>query len=473
MGKDLVRALGRDPEITYQEDLSIHPTKGIKDFGVATDADKKDTGKGRYSPLDLVKAVRKLDLAGAFDWLEERLRGPDPAGGGDGVPFLITAEMKAALAGYGFTPEQIREMKPEEAWEKLRANGWTPAAKSKPEESAPPPQEDKKKAALRVRMLELVSNAAVLQHRKFPPHHYVVPELVPEGVTLFAGKPKVGKSFSCLDFAIGVATGGMSFGQQCEEGDVLALFLEDTDRRMQRRLDRMMGTTKAPWPARLRYATQFPRLNEGGLEMLQLWACETEKPRLIIIDLWERFRPLDQGKGNDNRYASDYRHLAQLQQAMSVFPQLAIIVTNHQRKLGSDDIFDTISGTLGLNGGADTLMVLAREEGAKTLEIRGRDLADHAIVVEQDAIDLRWRSLGLKAAGASTPERKQIVEAMRGRGVMSVKKIAESIGRERDYDAVKHLLYKMLNDGVVEQGAQRRGTYRLTERPNNGEGDGC
>jgi hypothetical protein len=85
MGKDLRIALGRDPEATYEEDLSIHPVKGIKDFGVATDANKKPTGRGKYSALDLVMAVRDVDLSGAFAWLDERLRGPEEQpGGADG-----------------------------------------------------------------------------------------------------------------------------------------------------------------------------------------------------------------------------------------------------------------------------------------------------------------------------------------------------------------------------------------------------
>jgi hypothetical protein len=56
----------------------------------------------------------------------------DPGGDGEGIPFLITAEMKAALAGFGFTPEQVREMTPEQAWKELRARDWTPPPKAKP-----------------------------------------------------------------------------------------------------------------------------------------------------------------------------------------------------------------------------------------------------------------------------------------------------------------------------------------------------
>jgi hypothetical protein len=87
MGSELVTALGRDPEITYEEDLSLHPN-GIIDYGVATDAEGRETGQGRYSALDLVMAVLGLDLDGAFTWLSERLCDPEPeisvAGNGSG-----------------------------------------------------------------------------------------------------------------------------------------------------------------------------------------------------------------------------------------------------------------------------------------------------------------------------------------------------------------------------------------------------
>jgi hypothetical protein len=84
---DLAEALGRDSEVAYQEDLSIHPD-GIKDYGLASGAHGEDTGQGRHSPLDLVKAVLGLDFNGAFAWLNERLREPEeqpqPSEGGTG-----------------------------------------------------------------------------------------------------------------------------------------------------------------------------------------------------------------------------------------------------------------------------------------------------------------------------------------------------------------------------------------------------
>jgi hypothetical protein len=342
--------------------------------------------------------------------------------------------------------------------------GWQPDDPIQEEEPVrkAPLSEDK----LRAQLASLTNSAANLQHQTFAPLQYVLARFIPEGLTLVAGKPKVGKSFLCLDIAIAVAQGGYCLGKQCEPGDVMALFLEDTDRRMQRRIDRMLGMLKADWPPRLRYATQFNRMDDGGLEMLRLWAKESEHPRLIIVDLWERFRPLPQAR-NGSQYRSDYADLIHLQKLAAEFPGLGILVTNHQRKATAEDIFDTISGTLGLNGGADTLMVLAREEGAKTLEVRGRDITDCAVVVEQDEKTLRFKNLGARHAGASTPERKKIIDAMRGRGPMSTKEIHKAVGGS--YDAVKNLLCKMHMDEAIHR-AGKWGTYVLPQQE-KGNGD--
>lgn len=43
--------------------------------------------------------------------------------------------------------------------------------------------------------------AAELQQMNFPPVRWVVPEIIPEGLTLLAGKPKLGKSWLVLEHA--------------------------------------------------------------------------------------------------------------------------------------------------------------------------------------------------------------------------------------------------------------------------------
>ena len=70
----------------------------------------------------------------------------------------------------------------------------------------------------------------------FDPIKYVVPGYIVEGLTLLAGKPKIGKSWLLLHAAIAVARGEFALGNvHCIEGDVLYCALEDGPRRLQSR----------------------------------------------------------------------------------------------------------------------------------------------------------------------------------------------------------------------------------------------
>ena len=76
----------------------------------------------------------------------------------------------------------------------------------------------------------------------FEPIKYVVPGVIVEGLTLFAGKPKIGKSWLLLHAAIAVARGGFTLGDiHCDEGDVLYCALEDNLRRLKSRMAKLLG----------------------------------------------------------------------------------------------------------------------------------------------------------------------------------------------------------------------------------------
>ncbi len=113
--------------------------------------------------------------------------------------------------------------------------------------------------------------AADLMETEFPEPRWAVPGIIPEGLTLLAGKPKRGKSILATNLAITISGGGKALGwSQVEPGGVLYLALEDNPR----------------W-----LYTQWPRMNEGGLELLSRDVDSHENLRLIIIDTLPKFRP--------------------------------------------------------------------------------------------------------------------------------------------------------------------------------------
>src|SRR6188472_2987328 len=82
-----------------------------------------------------------------------------------------------------------------------------------------------------------IGSAKELRGKKFPALKYIVPNVIAEGCTLLAGRPKLGKSWLMLDVGIAVAAGRFCLGEaKCEQGDVLYLALEDNERRLQRRI---------------------------------------------------------------------------------------------------------------------------------------------------------------------------------------------------------------------------------------------
>jgi hypothetical protein len=118
-------------------------------------------------------------------------------------------------------------------------------------------------------------SSETLMDMKFQPIKYVVPELIVEGLTLFAGKPKIGKSWLLLHAAVAVARGEFTLGQiHCLEGDVLYCALEHSLRRLQSRMDKLFGRARR-WPGRLQFRCEMPRLGDGGTA----GRAEQEPPR--------------------------------------------------------------------------------------------------------------------------------------------------------------------------------------------------
>lgn len=302
--------------------------------------------------------------------------------------------------------------------------------------------------------------ASALMAKRFDPIRYVIPGYVAEGLTLFAGAPKIGKSWGVLDMGIGVAVGGQVFGAiQCEQGDVLYLALEDNERRLQSRL-RAMGRVMAP--QRLTFMTEWPALDDGCVDELEAWAHSVDKPRLVIVDVLAKVRP--PANGRDQLYDADYRTMTGLH-AFATRHRLAVVVVHHTRKMEAEDPFDQVSGTRGLTGAADTVMVLKRDIGtAKTvLYVRGRDIEEVETALEFKRDIGTWVVLGAAHEVGKTNERQAILYALKGQqNPLSAREISDLLGK--NHEAVRKCLTRMAHAGEIEKTG--RGMYACPNGPN-------
>jgi len=307
--------------------------------------------------------------------------------------------------------------------------------------------------------------AVELLAEDFPEARWAVEGLIAEGLTLFAGAPKVGKSWAAINLGVAVATGGKAFGKiDVEAGDVLYLALEDTPRRLKSRLRKVL--TVDDRPARLTVETACETLTKGGADRITGWLDRHPDARLVVVDVFARVR--GESSAQSSAYDSDYTPMALLKSIADKY-SVAILVVHHTRKAASDDFLDTVSGTQGLAGAADAVLVLKRSRGQAdaVLYVTGRDI-DEAEYAMSFSADLgAWQMLAGPAGDyALSDTRRTILQYLRDHGSATPKQVADALGIE--HNTAKQRLWQMAKAEDID--AAGNGLYMaITDNPRNPE----
>ena len=137
----------------------------------------------------------------------------------------------------------------------------------------------------------IIKNVASLMAEELSTPPWAIPGLLPEGVSLLAGKPKMGKSWMALSLAISIAHGTNALGSlPTNQGAVLYLGLEDNEQRICSRVSKLLGG--APSPKMLDWSGACAPLTMGGLTDLEAWISLLNQPRLLVIDTLARVRTM-------------------------------------------------------------------------------------------------------------------------------------------------------------------------------------
>jgi len=158
----------------------------------------------------------------------------------------------------------------------------------------------------------------------------------------------------------------------------------------------------------------------------------------------------------EDRYTADYRAMTLLK-TIADQHNVAIVVIHHTRKAIAEDFVDTVSGTNGLAGAADTVAVLARSRGSAdaTLNITGRDVPEAKLALTLK--DGRWTLLDGPAADYELSDtRRRIVSVLTATGPKMPKALAAAAGL--DYELVKKTCQRMVDDRQLDVD---RGTYSV------------
>ncbi len=220
-----------------------------------------------------------------------------------------------------------------------------------------------------------------IMDREYPDVRWADPGVVPEGLTILASVPKWGKSWFCMAMAAGYS---VNTGEQHPDpeslGDVLYLALEDNPRRLKTRLLALEDAgVRIPGNIYTYTAGEWPRMGSGFEEKLAAWLVAHPSARLVIVDTLAKVRP----SSDKMSYQMDADALSGLH-AVANSGNLAILVVTHTRKqsrsergfIVQGDPVEEVTGTLGLAGTADTILVGQGDRSNGKLTGRGRDLEE-------------------------------------------------------------------------------------------------
>jgi len=281
--------------------------------------------------------------------------------------------------------------------------------------------------------------AVEILNTTFPEIKFIIPGIIPQGLTLLAGTPKIGKSWLCLDIATTLSTGGYILNNvRVNPATTLYLCLEDNKRRLQ---NRMIKQASNPGDN-----CHFMTETDGtGVLQLHNWMQEHPDTELIIIDTLSRFMEIK----DSNDYTQTTKALASIKTFADEY-EIAVIVVHHAKKAETPDFVHSVIGSTGIAGAVDTILILARKRGQvdAKFSITGRDIEEQEFAMSFNPDCCRWSIIGDAKEYAESKERQDILDILKSTNQpMKPADIAAAL--EKNPGSIRFLLMKMKDAGQI------------------------
>jgi DNA-binding transcriptional ArsR family regulator len=293
--------------------------------------------------------------------------------------------------------------------------------------------------------------------------------LLPRGLTLFAGRPKIGKS--TLTFALIRALSlGERFLERAARATGVLLLSEERPDSLTEKMDRfgvdgavhllMRHEAKGvPWPEIVAQAVA---------------CCQERNLGVLVIDTWDKWTGL---RGDaENKSGDVLEALEPLADAAA--SGLAVLVIAHQRKSGGE-FGEAVRGSNALTSGVDVVLELERpsasletREGTRILRAVSRFSAtpDELIAV---LVDDRYE-VESAPISKSTARRTRLLDALKRLGEPTVKELAMEANVPES--TISRYLSKLKDEGAAEvlpaRSGEKAARWKLTfSSPNSLSGE--
>jgi len=225
------------------------------------------------------------------------------------------------------------------------------------------------------------------------PLQFSVNSILPHGLFILAGSPKVGKSWLVLDICIAIATGGDIWGYRANKSGVFYYALEDNWRRINDRIN-TLDTEKTDM-SNFRVKLSAPGISTGLIGEIDKHMANYPNTSLIVIDTFENIRNRDTTK--QTLYSADYSDVKILRSITNKY-DITLLLVHHTRKRNDEnDPINNVSGSTGLTGATDGNWVLEkvkRSENHAKITIDNRDTESFCFDLKFNAETCHWEYIG-------------------------------------------------------------------------------
>ena len=230
-----------------------------------------------------------------------------------------------------------------------------------------------------------ISSPSVVDRDDKQVNAFVVNDLIPQGSTVIAGMPKIGKSLLALQISVAVIKGESFLGNRTCENDVL--YIVDCVKEVNRtnsRLNKMCGTEK-----RHILDIQICPEASGIVDYLDKYLSRNPGCGLVVFDPLSMI--IMDKNATDTCYAAERKQIDQINKV--VYKHGAnVLFLHHTCKIKDNRDFVTrVSGSFGISGTVDTIIVLEQDchSDYKRLIARGRDIAETNAIISLGS-DMTW-----------------------------------------------------------------------------------
>ena len=278
----------------------------------------------------------------------------------------------------------------------------------------------------------------------------VIDGLLYNGLTIFAGRPKIGKSYWTLQLALAVCNGSPFLG--CREvlrpGGVLYAALEESQARTSRRM-KQFQRTESPFLQNIQILYDLLPMMKGGITQLDE-AIAKHRPNLLIIDTFLAF--VGVGAAQRDVLRSDYAEMQTLHE-LAEKHDIAVIVVHHMRKptIGGNSL-DAVAGSTGLTAAADCVWTMQREDqGMCSLEMVGRETEEQvfALTFRSGEDQFGWELTGSGMQVKDVKDEKEIMVLLREEGALAPGKVAMLL--RLNANRVRSIMYDLSARGMIQK----------------------